>query len=56
MKKLIYLTAITGSLLLTTSCVDLTQEPESFITEEQYWTAIDQASLQKAADALYSDL
>ena len=36
MKKLIYLTAITGSLLLTTSCVDLTQEPESFITEEQY--------------------
>ena len=29
MKKLIYLTAITGSLLLTASCVDLTQEPES---------------------------
>ena len=56
MKKLIYLTAIAGSLLLTTSCVDLTQEPESFITEEDYWSAIDQQSLQKAADALYNDL
>lgn len=56
MKKLIYLTAIAGNLLLTTSCVDLTQEPQSFITEEQYWSVIDQKSLQKAADALYSDL
>ena len=56
MKKLIYLTAVAGSLLLTTSCVDLTQEPESFITEEEYWNTVDQASLEKAADALYSDL
>lgn len=55
MKKLIYLTAVAGSLLLTTSCVDLTQEPESFITEEEYWNTVDQASLEKAADALYSD-
>lgn len=47
MKKLIYLTAIAGSLLLTTSCVDLTQEPESFITEEEYWNTVDQASLEK---------
>ena len=53
MKKLIYLTAVAGSLLLTTSCVDLTQEPESFITEEEYWNTVDQASLEKAADALY---
>ena len=44
MKKLIYLTAVAGSLLLTTSCVDLTQEPESFITEEEYWNTVDQAS------------
>lgn len=51
MKKLIYLTAVAGSLLLTTSCVDLTQEPESFITEEEYWNTVDQASLEKAADA-----
>lgn len=50
MKKLIYLTAVAGSLLLTTSCVDLTQEPESFITEEEYWNTVDQASLEKAAD------
>ena len=55
MKKLIYLTAVAGSLLLTTSCVDLTQEPESFITEEEYWNTVDQASLEKAADALYRD-
>ena len=47
MKKLIYLTAVAGSLLLTTSCVDLTQEPESFITEEEYWNTVDQASLEK---------
>ena len=40
MKKLIYLTAVAGSLLLTTSCVDLTQEPESFITEEEYWNTV----------------
>jgi hypothetical protein len=49
MKKLIYLTAVAGSLLLTTSCVDLTQEPESFITEEEYWNTVDQASLEKAS-------
>ena len=48
MKKLIYLTAVAGSLLLTTSCVDLTQEPESFITEEEYWNTVDQASLEKS--------
>ncbi len=56
MKKLIYLTAITGGLFLTTSCVDLTQEPESFITEDEYFATIDQASLEKTSDALYNDL
>ena len=33
MKKLAYI-VITSSMFLTTSCVDLTQEPQSFITEE----------------------
>ena len=32
MKKLAYI-VITSSMFLTTSCVDLTQEPQSFITE-----------------------
>ena len=31
MKKLAYI-VITSSMFLTTSCVDLTQEPQSFIT------------------------
>ena len=35
MKKLAYI-VITSSMFLTTSCVDLTQEPQSFITEEEY--------------------
>ena len=30
MKNFVYIAAITISLLLTTSCVDLTQEPKSF--------------------------
>ena len=34
MKKLAYI-VITSSMFLTTSCVDLTQEPQSFITEEE---------------------
>mgnify|MGYP000025391653 CR=1 FL=1 len=52
MKKLIYLTAVAGSLLLTTSCVDLTQEtPNPLSQKEEYWNTVDQASLEKAADA-----
>ena len=40
MKKLAYI-VITSSMFLTTSCVDLTQEPQSFITEEEYIPFID---------------
>lgn len=36
MKKLIYLTAVAGSLLLTTSCVDLTQE---------HWKKLEKSSM-----------
>lgn len=34
MKKLAYIATIACSMFLTTSCVDLTQEPQSFITDE----------------------
>ena len=40
MKKLAYI-VITSSMFLTTSCVDLTQEPQSFITEEEYIARMD---------------
>ena len=40
MKKLAYI-VITSSMFLTTSCVDLTQEPQSFITEEEYIAAVE---------------
>ena len=56
MKKLAYIAAIAGSMLLTTSCVDLTQEPQSFITEDEYIASMDLAGLQKAATGLYNDL
>ena len=56
MKKLIYLVTIAGGLLLTASCVDLDQEPQSFITEEQYISTISQESLESAATALQSNL
>lgn len=36
MKKLAYIATIACSMFLTTSCVDLTQEPQSFITDEDY--------------------
>lgn len=56
MKKLLYLATLASSMFLTTSCVDLTQEPESFITQEDYMNGLDEASLQKLAGSLYSDL
>ena len=31
MKKLTYLATLAGSMLIATSCVDLNQEPQSFI-------------------------
>ena len=43
-------------MFLTTSCVDLTQEPQSFITEEEYIASMDLTGLQQAATALYNDL
>lgn len=36
MKKNIFAFLSVGCLFLTTSCVDLTQEPQSFLTEEEY--------------------
>ena len=56
MKKLTYFTALAGSLLFATSCVDLDQEPQSFITEEDYIAKMDQAALENAVSALYNDL
>lgn len=56
MKKLAYIAAIASSMFLTTSCVDLTQEPQSFITEEEYIARMDLNSLQQAASGLYNDL
>lgn len=56
MKKILYIT-LTSSLLLTTSCVDLNQEPLSFITEEEYIEfPKDVASTAKGVTALYNDL
>lgn len=56
MKRLAYIAAIAGSMFLTTSCVDLTQEPQSFITEEEYLASMDLNGLQQATTALYNDL
>ena len=47
MKKLAYI-VITSSMFLTTSCVDLTQEPQSFITEEEYIARMDLTSPLRA--------
>lgn len=43
-------------MFLTTSCVDLTQEPQSFITDEDYIASMDLTGLQQAATGLYNDL
>ncbi|CAK7078960.1 MAG: SusD-like protein P2 [Bacteroides rodentium] len=56
MKKLVYIATIASSMLLTTSCVDLTQEPQSFITEEEFIARMDVTALQQATSALYLDL
>ena len=56
MKKLTYLATLTGGLLLAASCVDLDQEPQSFVTEEQYISNIDSTSLASAVTALQNDL
>ena len=46
MKKLAYIATIACSMFLTTSCVDLTQEPQSFITDEDYIASMDLTGLQ----------
>lgn len=56
MKHFTYIATVAASLMLSTSCVDLDQEPQSFITDEEYLTNVDQANLEKAATALYNDL
>lgn len=56
MKKLTYITALACSLLFNTSCVDLDQTPQSFITEGDYFNKMDLKGLQKAASGLYNDL
>ena len=56
MKKLTYFAALAGSLFIATSCVDLDQEPQSFITEEDYIASMDQAALESAVSALYNNL
>lgn len=56
MKKLTYLATLAGSLILTASCVDLYQEPQSFISEEEYISSINQESLESAVSALYNNL
>lgn len=56
MKKLIFITAILCGMEMHTSCVDLDQDPQSFITEEQYFSIIDENSLEQAVSALYNDL
>ena len=47
MKKLAYIATIACSMFLTTSCVDLTQEPQSFITDEDYIASMDLTGLQQ---------
>lgn len=56
MKKLTYLATLAGGLILTASCVDLNQEPQSFISEEEYISTINQESLESAVSALYNNL
>ena len=56
MKKLTYLATLAGSMLIAASCVDLNQEPQSFISEEEYISTINQKSLESAVTALYNNL
>lgn len=56
MKKLTYLATLAGSFLFATSCVDLDQEPQSFITEEDYIASMDTTALESAVTGLYNNL
>lgn len=56
MKKLTYLATLAGSMLIAASCVDLNQEPQSFISDEEYFSQINQESLETSVSALYNNL
>lgn len=57
MKKLAYIaTMVCGLTLAGTSCVDLDQEPQSFITEEDYFETMDVKAIEQAASGLYNNL
>lgn len=45
-----------AGLFAATSCVDLVQEPQSFITEEEYIAGMDLDGIQQAVSALYTNL
>ena len=53
MKKLAYIATVIGSMFLTTSCVDLTQEPQSFITDEEYIASMDLIGIQQHSTMTY---
>lgn len=55
MRKIFYTAAIISCLFLETSCVDLKQEPQGFITEEEYIGSMDVDALEKAVTALYNN-
>lgn len=56
MKKIFYTAiAFVSCLFLGTSCVDLDQYPQGFITEEEYVASLDVDALQKAVTALYNN-
>lgn len=56
MRKIIYTAMLAGGMLMATSCVDLTQEPQSFVTEEDYIALMDLEGFEKAVSGLYTDL
>lgn len=47
---------VCGLTLAGTSCVDLDQEPQSFITEEDYFETMDVKAIEQAASGLYNNL
>ena len=57
MKKNIFTFLSASCLLLTTSCVDLTQDPQSFLTEEEYIQYPQNlATVSKSVTGLYNNL
>ncbi len=56
MKRLLYIATLGAGLFAATSCVDLVQEPQSFITEEEYIAGMDLDGIQQAVSALYTNL